>query len=61
MFRATEALAECERSLKEATDRFPPRRNIGLAAAKALYRRHKIILKSDLDGQAGASRGLLMH
>jgi hypothetical protein len=61
MFRATEALAECERSLKKATDRFRPRRNIGLAAAKALYRRHKIMLKSDLDGQVGPSRGSYVH
>jgi hypothetical protein len=29
---------KCERLLKEATNRFRPCRNIGLAAAKALYR-----------------------
>ena len=57
MFRATEGLAECERSLKEATDRFRPRRNIGLAAAKALYGRCEISFEFDLYGQVGRSRG----
>lgn len=57
MFGATEALAECERSLKDATNCFRPRRNIGLPAAKALYGRNEISFEFDLYGQVGRSRG----
>jgi hypothetical protein len=38
MLRAAGTIAEFERSSNKATNRFWPCRNIGLAAAKALYR-----------------------
>jgi hypothetical protein len=44
-------VSEIERALKEAANRFRPRRNIGLATTKALYCREEPSLKSNLDRQ----------
>jgi hypothetical protein len=50
-----------ERSLKNSTNRFRPRRNVGLTATEALDRVQKLVLQPDVDSVSGVSRYSLVH
>jgi hypothetical protein len=61
MFSGMWAAGNCERSLKEATNRFRPRRNVLLAASKALDRVEKLVFQPDVDSVSGVSGCSLEH
>jgi hypothetical protein len=61
MFSGVRAAEKRERLLKEATNCFRPRRNLGLAATKAFDRVQKLVFQPNVDSVSGVSRCSLVH
>jgi hypothetical protein len=61
MFSGMRTAVNRERSLKEATNRFRPGRNVWLAATKALDRVQKLTFQPDVDSVSGVRRSSLVH